>query len=114
MPKQSGELRDVFHALSDSTRLAVLERLSRGPAAVSELAAPFDMALPSFMQHLRVLERGGLVSSRKVGRTRMCALAPRRLQQAERWLVRQRQVWERRLDQLDDYLLSEKENEDED
>lgn len=82
----------------------MVERLSRGPAAVSELAAPFDMALPSFMQHLKVLERSGLITSEKVGRTRTCRLAARRFEQAEHWLARRREVWERSLDQLDEYL----------
>jgi DNA-binding transcriptional ArsR family regulator len=71
---------------------------------VSELAEPFDMALPSFMQHLRVLEECGLVRSRKEGRVRTCQLAPKPLEKAEHWMAEQRAVWERRLDQLDDYL----------
>jgi DNA-binding transcriptional ArsR family regulator len=99
----------VFRALADPTRRRVLERLSRSPASVSELAAPFDMALPSFVQHLRLLEDAGLVSSRKDGRVRTFALAPDRLQLAEDWLGQQRAHWERRLDQLDEYLLSLKE-----
>jgi DNA-binding transcriptional ArsR family regulator len=86
------------------TRRAVLKRLGRGPAPVSELAEPFDMALPSFMQHLRVLEECGLVRSRKKGRVRTCQLAPEPLRKVERWMVEQRTVWERRLDQLDEYL----------
>ena len=100
----------VFRALSDTTRRKVVERLSRSPAAVSELAAPFDMALPSFVQHLRVLEGAGLVESEKVGRVRTYRLVPRRLQVAEDWLAQRREVWERRLDQLDDYLLKLKES----
>jgi len=99
----------LFRALSDPTRRQVLERLSRSPAAVSELAEPFDMALPSFVQHLRVLEGCGLVRSKKVGRVRTYRLVPRRLRVAEEWLVRQREMWERRLDQLDDYLMELKE-----
>jgi DNA-binding transcriptional ArsR family regulator len=71
---------------------------------VSELAEPFDMALPSFMQHLKVLEECGLVRSRKTGRVRTCQLAPEPLKKVERWMVEQRAVWERRLDQLDDYV----------
>lgn len=96
----------VFRALSDPTRRRVLERLSRRPASVSELARPFDMALPSFVQHLSVLEDSGLVRSTKKGRIRTYQLAPRRLRLAEDWLTRQRDHWERRLDQLDDYLLT--------
>lgn len=100
----------VFRALSDPTRRRVLARLSRRPASVSELAEPFRMALPSFVQHLRVLEGCGLVRSTKAGRVRTYRIVPRRMQLAEHWLVRQRDLWERRLDQLDDYLISMKEN----
>jgi DNA-binding transcriptional ArsR family regulator len=99
----------VFRALSDPTRRQVLERLSRSPASVSELAEPFDMALPSFVEHLRVLEDSGLVQSRKAGRVRTYQLAPKRLKLAEDWLTKQRTLWERRLDQLDAYLLELKE-----
>jgi DNA-binding transcriptional ArsR family regulator len=89
----------------------VLGRLSSGPAAVSELARPFDMALPSFTQHLAVLENCGLVRSRKAGRVRTVQLVPQPLQAAEGWMVEQRALWERRLDQLDDYLKELKESE---
>ena len=99
----------LFRALSDPTRRRVLERLSRSPASVSELAQPFGMALPSFVQHLSVLEGCGLVRSRKTGRVRTYRLAPKRLRLAEDWLVRQRTLWERRLDQLDEYLIELKE-----
>ena len=99
----------VFRALADPTRRAVVERLGAGPATVSELAAPFGMALPSFTQHLDVLEDCRLIRSRKKGRVRTCRLSPRTLQSAEGWLARQRTLWERRLDQLDDYLLKLKE-----
>jgi DNA-binding transcriptional ArsR family regulator len=99
----------VFRALSDPTRRLVLERLSRSPASVSELAAPFNMALPSFVQHMGILENSGLVRSRKTGRVRIYKLAPKRLQLAENWLSQQRNLWNRRLDQLDDYLLNLKE-----
>jgi len=109
MPNQSVQLDRVFQALADPTRRAVLARLSRGPARVSELAQPFRMALPSFSQHLDVLERCGLVRSRKSGRVRTCWLEPRRLKAAERWLEAQRATWERRLDQLDSYLADLKE-----
>ena len=95
----------VFRALSDPTRRRVLERLSRSPASVSELAEPFGMSLPSFVQHLRVLEGSGLVRSSKTGRVRTFQLAPKRLKLAEDWLAQQRTMWEQRLDQLDDYLL---------
>ncbi len=109
MPNQSRELDRVFYALADPTRRAVLERLSDRPAPVSELAQPFDMALPSFTQHLNVLEDCGLVRSRKTGRVRTYQIAPRPLKAAERWLVKHRAMWETRLDQLDDYLNTMKE-----
>lgn len=99
----------VFRALADPTRRQVLERLSSRAASVSELAEPFEMALPSFVQHLKVLEASGLVQSEKRGRVRTYHLVPERLKQAESWLTRQRQLWERRLDQLDAYLLEMKE-----
>ena len=99
----------VFRALSDPTRRDVVERLGRRPASVSELAEPFDMALPSFVQHLRVLEESGLVHSSKAGRIRTYELAPQQLQLAEDWLAQQRSLWERRLDQLDAYLIQLKE-----
>jgi DNA-binding transcriptional ArsR family regulator len=89
----------------------VLERLSARPASVSELAAPYRMALPSFLAHLKVLEGSGLVSSRKVGRVRTYRLASARLKLAEDWLGRQRTLWERRLDRLDAYLLMMKKGE---
>jgi DNA-binding transcriptional ArsR family regulator len=96
----------IFRALADPTRRRVVERLNRGPASVSELAAPFTMALPSFVQHLRVLEDCGLVQSSKSGRVRSYQLAPKRMKVAEDWLTKQRAVWERRLDQLDAYLTT--------
>src|SRR5690606_659295 len=96
---------DVFRALSDSTRRRVLERLSKSRASVSELAEPFDMALPSFMAHLKVLEGCGLVRSEKKGRVRSYELVPEPLAVAQDWLSQQRSFWERRLDQLDDYLM---------
>jgi DNA-binding transcriptional ArsR family regulator len=107
MPNQ--ELTLVFQALTDPTRRAVLERLTRGPAAVSSLARPFKMALPSFVQHLQVLEHCGLVRSQKHGRVRTYTLAPQPLEAAEHWLSAQRALWERRLDALDDFLKTLKE-----
>jgi DNA-binding transcriptional ArsR family regulator len=109
MPNQQMQLDRVFRALGDPTRRAVLSRLCAGPAAVSELARPFDIALPSFTQHLDVLERCGLVRSKKVGRVRTYRLVPQPLEAAERWMAQQRALWERRLDQLDNYLLELKE-----
>jgi DNA-binding transcriptional ArsR family regulator len=109
MPNQSVELNRVFQALADPTRRAVLERLNRGPAPMSELAEPFDMALPSFSQHLDVLEDCGLVRSSKEGRVRTYQLEPKPLQAAEHWMAKQRAMWERRLDQLDNYVKTLKE-----
>ena len=107
MPNQ--ELTRIFQALTDPTRRAVLERLTHGPAPVSELAQPFKMALPSFVQHLQVLEHSGLVRSKKQGRVRTYTLAPQPLKAAEHWLSAQRAHWERRLDALDDFLKTLKE-----
>jgi DNA-binding transcriptional ArsR family regulator len=109
MPQRSTvdpALPAIFHALSDPTRLAVVERLSVSPASASELAKPFPMALPSFMQHMGVLERAGIVTSHKSGRTRTYQLAPNALQLASAWLAEFRTHWERRLDQLDQLLIS--------
>jgi DNA-binding transcriptional ArsR family regulator len=108
MPNQSTDLGRVFQALADPTRRAVLEKLSRGPAAMSELAQPFSMALPSFSQHLGVLEDCGLVRSTKAGRVRTFELAPQALKAAEGWLAKQRVLWARRLDQFDDYVKEQK------
>ncbi len=104
------ELEDVFKALADPTRLAVVERLTVGPASTSELAAPFAMALPSFTQHLDVLQRCGVVTSTKDGRVRTYQLASGPLERAGDWLAAQRQHWERRLDQLDAHLQTMKDN----
>lgn len=104
MLNQSLELDRLFHALSDPARRAIVERLSRGPAPVSELARPLPMSLPAAMQHLSVLEAAGLVRSRKVGRVRTCSIEPGVLSQAEQWINARRIEWERRLDRLGDYL----------
>jgi DNA-binding transcriptional ArsR family regulator len=98
----------VFRALSDPTRRDVLGRLSARSASVSDLAATYDMALPSFVEHLKVLENSGLVRSHKAGRVRTYELVPEQLRVAEDWLARQRSLWERRLDQLDSYLMKMK------
>ena len=99
----------IFRALADPTRRDVIERLGAGDASVSELAAPYPMALPSFIEHLRMLEGCGLVTSRKQGRVRTYSLAPQQLRSAEDWLGRQRKIWESRLNRLDAYLLKLKE-----
>ena len=108
---QSAVADEVFHALSNPTRRKVLERLSSGPATVSELAAPFDMQLPSFVQHLSVLEESRLVRSRKRGRVRTYELAPERFKIAEDWLTARRQLWEARLDRFDEYVKQLKDKE---
>lgn len=94
----------IFHSLSDPTRRAVIARLSAGPAPVGELAAPFDMALPSFLKHLKVLEGGGWIETKKNGRVRTCRLRPEAVGIAEHWLSRQRRLWEGRLDRLDAFV----------
>ena len=108
---QSAVADDVFQALSNSTRRKVLEQLFVGPATVSELAAPFDMALPSFVQHLSVLERSRLVKSKKRGRVRTYQIAPERFKVAEDWLTQQRRLWESRFDRFDEYVKQLKEKE---
>ncbi len=108
---QSAAADEVFHALSNPTRRKVLERLSVGPATVSELAAPFHMQLPSFVQHLTVLEQSRLVKSTKQGRVRTYEIASERFQVAEDWLHKRRQLWESRFDRFDDYVLQLKEKE---
>ena len=100
MANQSAVLTEVFYALADPTRRRVVSLLGRGPESVSVLAAPFAMALPSFMKHLAVLERSGLIRSSKVGRTRTCELQPKALAQAERWIVEQRALWQARSDRM--------------
>ncbi|WP_417483979.1 ArsR/SmtB family transcription factor [Maricaulis salignorans] len=112
MPNYSDDLDHTFRALADPTRRAVIARLIQGPASVSELAEPFDMAMPSLMQHLRVLESGGLIRSSKQGRVRTCHIEPVQLQRAQDWIARQRALWEGRLDRLDDYLKTTRSDED--
>lgn len=94
----------MFQALADPTRRLMVERLSRGPASVSELAKPFDMSLPAVVQHLQVLEASGLVKSAKVGRVRTCTIEPMALNLAERWINERRVSWQQRLDRLGDLL----------
>jgi DNA-binding transcriptional ArsR family regulator len=94
----------TFQALADPARRIMVERLSRGPASVSELAQPLEMTLSAVVQHLAVLEASGLVRSQKVGRIRTCRIEPAALQGAERWIVERRAAWERRLDRLGDFL----------
>ena len=108
---QSAVADNVFRALSDPTRRKVLERLSVGPATVSELAAPFDMQLPSFVQHLGVLEQSRLVKSKKHGRVRTYEIAPERFEVVEGWLAERRRAWEARFDRFDTYVKQLKEKE---
>src|SRR6478672_5724374 len=110
---QSAAADEVFHALANPTRRRVLERLSGGPATVSELAAPFDMQLPSFVQHLTVLEKSRLVRSTKRGRVRTYEIAPERFKVAEDWLAARRRLWEARLSRFDQYVKQLKEKESE-
>jgi len=110
MPNETVPLDRVFQALSNSTRREVIERLGHGPATMTDLAAPYDMALPSFLQHLQVLESAGMVSSEKKGRVRMYQLEAKRLLEAENWMDKHRRQWEARLDQLDSFLLDLKES----
>ena len=108
IPNSSLDL--MFQALADPTRRMMVERLSRGPASVSELAKPFQMSLPAVVQHLQVLEQSGLVRSEKVGRVRTCTIDSGALSQAEQWINDRRIAWERRLDRLGEFLAA---NEDE-
>jgi DNA-binding transcriptional ArsR family regulator len=100
MENYHSALDTAFHALADPTRRAVIARLIEGPASIKELAKPFDMGLPSFLKHVKVLEASGLVGSDKVGRVRTCHLIPTRLTIAEDWLSEQRAIWEGRTDRL--------------
>lgn len=97
-------LNSLFQALADPTRRAVLRRLSRGPASISELAQPFDMALPSFMKHVRFLEESGWVYTRKDGRVRTCAIEKKAFAEADAWLSAQRALWEGRTDRLERFV----------
>lgn len=98
----------TFQALADPTRRAIVATLARGQASVTELARPHRMSLPAVMKHLRVLQRAGLVTQRKSGRTRQCRLAPRPLQRAESWISQYRMFWEGQFDALDRYLTQQK------
>lgn len=101
---QNASLDLLFQALGDPTRRAIVQRLTRGPASVSDLARPLSMSLPAVVQHLQVLETSGLVRSEKVGRVRTCHIEPAALRKAEQWISARRATWERRLDRLGEYL----------
>lgn len=107
MAQQTAHLDDVFQALSDPTRRAVIDRLGRGPASVSELAEPFDMALPSFMKHVRALEQGGWITTNKVGRVRTCTLDAAPFSAVENWLQRQQEIWEAHTDRLERFVTNQ-------
>jgi DNA-binding transcriptional ArsR family regulator len=98
----------VFHALADPTRLAIVERLSRGSVSVSEIAGPLDMTLAAVVQHIQVLEQSGVISTRKQGRVRTCQLEPRALDIVDRWIAQRRSMWERNLDRLGEVLSERK------
>jgi DNA-binding transcriptional ArsR family regulator len=102
----------VFHALADRTRIAMVERLSHGPASVSEIARPLSISLPAVLQHLAVLEVDGLVSSQKVGRVRTCRIEPAALRAAGDWVAERRAAWEQSLDRLGEYLAEQSDNPD--
>jgi DNA-binding transcriptional ArsR family regulator len=106
MDQYPGQLNGIFQALADPTRRAVLGRLGRGPASVSELAKPFDMALPSFMKHIHVLEGSGWIRTRKQGRVRTCAIENKPLAAVEAWLSAQRALWEGRTDRLEQFVTT--------
>ena len=112
MVKYSGSLDTTFGALADPTRRAILSTLMQGQASISELAKPHRMSLPAVLKHVRVLERAGLVSQSKNGRTRFCQLAAEPLEQAENWISQYRAFWEGTFDSLERYLADEKAKED--
>jgi DNA-binding transcriptional ArsR family regulator len=107
LDQQAPPLDRVFQALADPSRRAMVDRLSRGPASVSELAEPFQMSLQAVSQHLEVLETSGLIRTEKVGRVRTCQIEPAALRTAEQWISDRRMSWERRLDRLGDFLDAE-------
>ena len=108
----ASDLDLMFQALADPSRRSMVERLSRGPASVSQLAEPLDMSLPAVVQHLQVLEASGLVKTEKIGRVRSCTLDASAMSQAERWINDRRTQWERRLDRLGDFLEQTKDEEE--
>lgn len=107
MDYHSEALSQVFQALADPTRRAVIRRLGQGPASISDLAEPFDMALPSFLKHIRALEESGLINTHKQGRIRTCALETERFRMVEAWLAEQRALWEARTDRLEHFVLAQ-------
>lgn len=112
MAQHHERLDTIFQALADPTRRAVLGRLGQGPASISELAAPFDMALPSFMKHIQFLEGSGLIRTHKEGRVRTCAIEEKPFTAVEAWLSAQRALWEARTDRLERFVMAEQEKEE--
>jgi len=110
VPHHSPPIDSVFDALADPTRRAVIRRLGSGPASVGELASDFPMALPSFLRHVRALERSGLIRTRKSGRVRTCTLERDRLAVIEGWLAEQRAIWESRTDRLETFIQDAKDD----
>lgn len=106
MAKHDPDLSQLFHALADPTRRAILTRLAEGPAPVSALATPSGLRLPTVMRHISVLEEAGLIATSKDGRVRTCAIVPEALAPMRTWLDDQRALWEARLDRLDDYVTT--------
>ena len=109
MAQHSSSLDSVFLALSDPTRRAVLTRLGAGPASIGELSAPFDMALPTFMKHIRYLEKTGWITTRKSGRVRTCTIDRASFDTVDAWLAEQRRVWEDRTDRLEHFVTNQDE-----
>lgn len=105
MAKHEPDLSNLFHALADPTRRTILMRLAEGPAPVSELAKPTGLRLPTVMRHLSVLEDAGLITTSKDGRVRSCNIVPEALTPVRTWLDEQREIWEARLDRMDDYVM---------
>ena len=108
MLNHSSDLDSMFAALADPARRAVIARLARGPASVSDLAKPLAMSLPAITPHIKLLEESGFVTSKKIGRVRTCELAPKRLKAAQNWLEQQRHAWEARFDAMDAFVLSQR------
>ena len=111
MLNRSVQLDQMFQALADPSRRAMLERLCKGPASVSDLAKPFEMSLPAVLQHLQVLEQSGLVKTEKIGRVRTCSVETKALRSVEQWITGRRTAWERRFDRLGAFLAAETEAE---
>jgi DNA-binding transcriptional ArsR family regulator len=111
MEQYQEHLNDIFRALADPTRRAVLAQLGRSPASISDLAKPFDMALPSFMKHIHFLEGSGLIRTRKEGRVRTCAIEKKQFAFVEAWLSAQRAIWEGRTDRLEQFVTVAQEKE---